>query len=753
MGRRRRFVGRNPSVFSPFTGAFLLRFLMVLRQQEAQNKLHTRLTAIKLLGERPKAMIDFETRSDSDLKKEGAYKYSIDKTSKVLMMSYNLTGSPADTKLWTMYDPPPKALFKFLADGGALNSFNSFFEYCIWKNLCVAKMGWPDIKSTDLYDTADKLKANALPSGLEDAAQVLGVANLKDKEGKRLIDFFCKPKKPKGKPWFHNDPKDYPVEWRLFCDYCIRDTNAQLDVDYMLPALTPMSQSVAFLTDQMNWRGVHVDVAAASAGHQLVAKVKEFYNKEASKLADNAFQKCTQRAKVKLWLEGRGLSLPNMQGKTIIVALRNKRLHKDVRRMLELYQICGSTSVAKFDAIMRYVCPDGRVHELLNWHKARTGRWGGRGIQIQNFPRPTLPKWIDYKEVIKVIKTGSVRKLEKYARWIAKEDAKRVKIKNAKEPDKKRHKTPWLFNPMVVLISSLRSCICSELGTEFKCADYSAIEARVLLWLAGDDEALDIFRRGEDIYLDMASEIYEVPMKVLNKESEERPLGKETILGCGYGMGDKKFRTRCDEVADIQISPDMAKHVIKTYRKKYKSVVDFWDDLNAAALKAVRNPGKVVTCGYIKYVVKNLYRSNGSAYPILMCRFPSGHVTAYPNPQAKAVEKWGRIQYELRYDGYDSYTHKWCQLHTYGGKLAENVTQGVAYDLIAYGMSLLDLEQYKLVMSIHDETISEDEAGFGSLDDFELLLCTLPKWAKGLPVTSEGWVAGDDEFAIGRYKK
>lgn len=727
---------------------------MTARQTFAKTALATYLGSIDLGQGRKRAMIDFETSSNSVLKDEGAYKYSLDPSTKILMMSYNLTGNPKDTKLWTMYDEEmPQELFDWLVSGMAMSAFNSFFEYCIWMNVAVKQMGWPKINLEDIYDVADRLKANALPSKLEDAAETLGVANLKDKEGTHLIDFFCKPKKRKNKPQFHHDPKDYWDDWLKFCDYCIRDTNAQLDIDYMIPDLAPLSQAAAFMTDRMNWRGVHVDMAAAKAANSMVAEVKEFYNAEASKISGGVFEKCTQRAKVKAWLAEQGFTYPNMQGKTITVALRNKKLPKNVRRMLELYQICGSTSVAKFKAMLDYVCPDGRVHELLNWHKARTGRWGGRGIQIQNFPRPILPKWIDYELVIAVIKKASVPELEKFARWIADEDAKKVKAKNAKEPDKERHKTPWQFNPMVVLVSALRSCLCAELGTHYKCADYSSIEARVLLWLAGDKKALDIFARGEDIYLDMASDIYGVPMKSLTKESDERPLGKETILGCGYGMGHEKFRTRCDEVADIQISTDMAKFVIKTYRSKYKTVKDLWDELNKGAIKAVRNPGTVVTVGYIKYTMRYFRRRDGSKYPMLMCRFPSGHVTAYPNPTIKTTQKWGRDSYELRYDGYDSYTHKWCSLHTYGGKLAENATQGVAYDLMVFGMLLLERCEYNLVMTVHDECISEDEPDFGSLEDFEHLLCTLPKWAKGLPVDSEGWQAGDDEFAVGRYRK
>lgn len=1030
------------------------------RQQFALKKLKKHLDNVKKMLSRKRLTIDFETRCELDIKKVGAYKYSEHESCEVLMMSYSLTGRPEDTILWEKGQRPPMAFLALLKQPQyALNAFNSYFEYCIWKNVCVRKMGWLDKDITDFHDTQDKCKALALPANLEEAAKVLKVANLKNKEGTALIKLFCQPNPPakqkKGAPKW-NDATTHPDEWKRFGQYCIDDTKATISIELDLPDLSPFEQAVAWMTQQMNWRGVYVDMTAVRAATKLAEELKVKYNKEASILSGGAFEKCTQRAKVKEWFKTKGLPMKDMQGDTVNVTLRRDDLKPECRRMLELYQICGSTSTTKFATMVNYVADDGRIHELLNYHKARTGRWGGKGIQIQNLPRPVLPWWVDYCDVLDVVKKGSLPALERYAKEMEAEDKRRA-LEDGKT-------TWWKANGREILSSCLRAVLCAMFGKHFKCADYSAIEARVLLWLAGDERALDIFRRGEDIYLDMASAIYSVPMSSLTKKSDERPLGKEAVLGCfaqgtevltdsgwkdiivvtkddlvwdgvewvscdgviyqgdkevidlwdvkltpehlclttngwlqacqmlenaeniqfqkstngltnlpctatasvqpdvskpyyanvlavqdmntscliwhseklhvvthvpnenpvvltmsekvsssqlaklkevfesskhpakvqllsasiveipnskkigigkmhrhwdaqnakdflsenrisiipredylttctqdvqaiqntspitkgaesqcvnggttsktldkmfeswkdtqtvnqfltdatitkdihrkiaassttpkatktpvavydilnaglrnrftiktdkgamvvhncGYGMGHKKFRVRCDEVAGIKISAQMSEDTVKTYRAKYPLVPKLWKKLNAVAMEAVQTPGSVSEYMGIRFTVRRYGRM-----PILLCRFPSGHVTGYPYPRiATKQTDWGP-QDSIYYQGYDSYTNKWTELDTYGGKLTENVTQGVARDLMAFGMLLLSLVDYFMIMTVHDEAVSEDDEDFGDLADFELLLCTLPKWAGTLPVTSEGW-EGD------RYRK
>jgi len=685
-----------------------------IKQATAQLKSNFQEAKCRLAA--PRAMIDFETRCDIDIKNSGAFVYSNHPSCEVLMVSYNLTGEPEDTKLWTFDQPAPEELLDHVRAGHQLNAFNSYFEYCIWQNVCVPKLNWAFLTGMQqILDVADKCKALALPNNLEDAALAMDMANLKDPRGKALIRKFCMPKNT-GE---YNDPlspTNY-TDWEDFKNYCIRDTKAQLDLDNTLPDLSPKEQLVAWFTDELNWRGLHVDTYAAKAALELSEKIKEKYNAEASILSGGMFEKCTQRAKVKQWLSDHGVVMPDMQAPTIAKWLRKGNLPSNVRRMLELYQITGSTSVAKYKSMLSMTDPQTRrVHELLNYHKARTGRWGGKGIQIQNFPRPTLPKGTDYGEVIELIKQGSVEKIEKFA--------KEVKV-----------------TPMVVLVSALRSCITPVWENEFKSADYSAIEARVLLWKARDQRALDIFRRGEDLYLDMASGIYDIPLSKLNKDSPERFMGKTAILGCGYGVGGVAFAKQVEDMSGVKLSLAEAKSTVNKYRQRFPKVIKLWKDTEKLAIHAVKT-GRPATADGVTFYIDQFGEK-----PFLMCKLPSGHILGYPNPKIKIIEKsWGEKGVELTYEGMDSYTHKWAGLKTYGGKLVENIVQAIARDLLVYGMLLLDAAGYQIIMSVHDEVVSEDDESFGTLEEFEALLCHLPKWALDIPVTSEGW-AGN------RYRK
>ena len=665
----------------------------------------------------PRAMIDFETRCDIDIKKSGAFVYSNHESCEVLMMSYCLTNEPQDTKLWTFDQPPPQELLDFVARGNQLNAFNSYFEFCIWQNVCVPKLNWVELTGMQqILDVGDKCKALALPSNLEDAAQSMDIANLKDTRGKALIRKFCQPKR-NGE---YNNPLSLSnsVDWETFKTYCIRDTKAQLELDNILPDLSPKEQLVAWFTDELNWRGLHVDTYAAQAALELSDKIKVKYNAEASKLSGRLFEKCTQRAKVKQWLRGKGVVMPDMQAPTIAKWLRKDNLPSTVRRMLELYQITGSTSVAKYKAMLLMTDPKTRrVHELLNYHKARTGRWGGKGIQIQNFPRPTLPKSTNYGDVLTLIKRGKVSAIEKFA--------KQAKV-----------------TPMVVLVSALRSCITPVWENEFKSADYSAIEARVLLWVAQDQRALDIFRRGEDLYLDMASGIYNIPVEKLSKDSPERFMGKTAILGCGYGVGGAAFAKQVEDMSGVKLSLVEAKSTVTKYRQRFPKVVQLWRDMEKLAVHCVRT-GRATNHD----TGVTFYMDRFGSKSFLMCKLPSGHTLGYPNPKLRTADtSWSDKKSELTYEGLDSYTHKWTNLKTYGGKLVENIVQAIARDLLVYGMLLLDAVGYNIIMSVHDEVVSEDDEEFGSLEELEALLCHLPKWAVDMPVASEGWV-GD------RYRK
>jgi DNA polymerase len=279
------------------------------------------------------------------------------------------------------------------------------------------------------------------------------------------------------------------------------------------------------------------------------------------------------------------------------------------------------------------------------------------------------------------------------------------------------------------LSSGLRGAIVASPGHHLYVADYAAIEARVVLWLAGAEKALDIFRRGEDIYCWMASKIYD---KVCNKSDHpsERQLGKVAVLGLGYGMGAAKFVDSCAAYG-ITIEEDFAQQVVQTYRSQFWHIKEMWGDQEAAAIAAVRSKDRV-SCGRVAWLHE---------HPFLFCELPSGRRLAYPFPQIKPrATPWGDMRASLSYMGTNTYSHAWTRQTSYGGMLVENITQAVARDIMAEAMLACEWTGvYKPLLSVHDEIIAEAPEGEGSVKEFVGILETVPEWAEGCPIAAEGW--------------
>ena len=264
-------------------------------------------------------------------------------------------------------------------------------------------------------------------------------------------------------------------------------------------------------------------------------------------------------------------------------------------------------------------------------------------------------------------------------------------------------------------------------GKAFFGGDYASIEARVLLWLAEDERALDLFREGKDIYLDLAATIYGVEPESIAKSSIERQLGKQGILGCGYGMGHEKFMGTCDQYG-IDIDEGMARKVVETYRNRYNKVKNLWYDMERAAISAVET-GEMKFCGKIGW---------GMDGDFLYAKLPSKRLMAYYKPEIRMTETpWGKEKLTLTYMATNSVTRKWERDRTYGGKLVENVTQAVARDLMAEAMLRCEEAGYEVILTVHDEIVTEKENG--NVKDFEVLMSECPKWADGIPVEVEGW--------------
>src|ERR1035437_7603074 len=588
-------------------------------------------------------------------------------------------------------------LLEWISDGGLVEAHNAWFERSLWTNILSLHYGFPPIRAFQWRDSAAKAAAHALPRSLEDAVDALGLDEHKDATGHKLMLKLSKPRKPRKKEreagvtgllWWES-----PELFEQLYDYCRQDVLAEAALSAALPDLNAQESTLYVLDQQINERGFQLDQEAVATALTLIEQETCRLNGELKILTGGRVAKATQRAQMLRWFEGEGLILEDTQAATIDELLQHpKKLGRVALRGVEILRTLGKSSTAKYEAMQNWMAPDGRVRGGLIYHGATTGRWVGTGVQVHNLPR------------------GTIKNQE--AHWL--------KLKAGK-----------VTNIMPALSEGLRGVIIAGPGQQLYVADYSAIEARVVMWLAGQEDALDIFRRGEDIYLDMASTIYH--RTCTKDDAKERQLGKATILGCGFQMGASRF---VDTAAlyGITIDEDFSKGVVDAYRAKYPKVKTLWYDMEQAAVDALHrdNEGIPVECGKVEWLLAGRF---------LYCILPSGRRLAYPNPQLTPRKTpWGETRMQLSYMGVDSHTHQWKRQTTYGGMLVENVTQAVARDVLAEALTRLEATgRYRRVLSVHDEIISESSSKQSSAAVYEAIVTKNPEWAGGLPIAAESW--------------
>lgn len=688
----------------------------------------------------PKATIDFETRSEADIGDVGAWVYSLHPTTQILCLCYRLPHweegrvedwYPAFDEFGIPQAPLPEELFYWIQGGGLVEAHNAFFERSIWINVMVARHGWMPVPGNQWRCSAAKAAAHSLPRGLETLCKALGTHNQKDMVGSKTMLKMCKPRKPlkrdvvawalergvviKGTEW-KEMVKDLPPLWlftpEVFFDillpYCRKDVLAEEDAANMLRDLSPTETEVYLMDQELNERGVQLDPQAINTALELVGEIYTTLNAELIKITAGQVEKATQRARALAWLNERGVPITDTQGPTVDDWLKRKDMDPKAYRVLELMRALGRSSTAKYIAFSQFSDPrDDRARGMLLYHGASTGRWTGSGPQPHNFPRGDIK---NMSLAWDVLQTKDVPLIE-----LLYEDL------------------------MTVLSHALRGVIVASPGKELIAADYAAIEARVIFWLADEQSALDIFRRGDCIYCEMASDIYKREV-IKGVDFNERQMGKQAILGLGFQMGWKKFVDTCAKYG-IMIEPEFAKYVVDTYRGKYWKVKQMWWDQEAAAIEAVRFKGRTIRCGRIQWRVVDQF---------LYCKLPSGRRLAYPFPAiVKKSMPWDQsdMRDALSFMGIDSYTRQWVRQDTYGGTLVENIVQATARDLMADAMLRCEATGvYDVVLSVHDELITEVVKGRGSVKELEHLMSQVPAWAEGCPVTAEGWVGP-------RYKK
>ncbi len=648
----------------------------------------------------PRATIDFETRSSSpDLKKVGAYRYALHWDTKVLCLAYELPGCAP--KLWRPGLPLPFDLFFWIEQGGMVEAHNAEFEWCIW-NYVQVKFGWPHLPWKQLTCSAAMAAVMALPRSLEGVCDVLNTEVKKDKDGKKIMLRVARLKKPtvKAPDSWDEDPEKLE---KLY-GYCIDDVLAEKGVSAKLPDLSPLEHKMWRHTAMINERGIYCDLATCAKASEFARRFERELLSELKIVTNGAVKTAKQHAKLLAFLHAEGVQITDIQKPTVEAALQQEGLTYRAKRALEIRSILNRSSVSKFNSMIAMSCPDKRIRGTLMHHGASTGRDTGKGIQPQNYIYDKSGK----TDVPKII--AALQGLDY-------EDFRAV--------------YPNVFETLAYI---LRGMLIAAPGKKFVASDFAAIETRVLFWLANHDEGLQYFYRGEDIYVGMAKAIYKLSddaWKALDKETQKayRQLGKQAILGLGYGMGAKKFVITCKGYG-IHITEEFAKEVVKLYRNLHWAIPALWKDVERAMIGAVKYPTKVFSAGRCKFFMKGRF---------LVAQLPSGRRLYYCDPMVNERETdWGP-QDRLGYYAPNSQSKRWQYEETYGGKATENLVQAVAADLMREAALREEIAGFPIVMRVHDELIAEVDADDDCLEQFENLMSELPKWAVGCPVATEGW--------------
>lgn len=641
--------------------------------------------------------LDFETFSELNVKTVGAFRYAEHPSTDILCLRWNYPEDKDHVYLWTPDDDFEELddLFRAIELGEKVEAHNAQFEWCIWNTVGREKYDFPELPLKQLYCSAAKGAGCSMPRSLEGLGEALNTPIKKDKEGHNVMLQLSKPRKPtKNNPDPVFTKEKYPEKYERLYNYCGDDVLSEKSASNLLPELSPYERKVWMLDQIINRRGIYCDIQLCKIAVSFAEKFQKKLLKELVELTEGQVKTAKQVAKLKAWLHSEGVEIPDLQADTVDKFLDKDSVQGGARRALEIRRHLGKSSITKFKAMLSRACEDGRIRGTLLYHGAGTGRWTGRGIQPQNFIRGSIK---DLDTLFEVLSEGDLELFE------------------------------MLYeNPMDALASATRGMLRAAPGNKLIAGDYSAIEARVLFWLAGCLQGLEVFKKGEDIYKDMASDIHKVPIGKITKD--QRQLGKQAILGLGFGMGKPKFKTTCLGYG-MDVTDGLAGLAVNTYRTKYYQVPEFWKGMEHAAIKAVKT-GSVIKYRNLKWGVRGRW---------LFCQLPSGRKLAYYNPKIKTVaSQWGGKP-TLTYMSVNSYTKKWERTKTYGGKLVENVVQATARDLMVNSLFQVEKEGYKTVLTVHDEIVTEVKEDFGSPKEFEQIMERLPEWAKGCPVKAEAW--------------
>jgi DNA polymerase len=618
--------------------------------------------------------IDIETQSELDARKVGPCVYARHPSTKILCLAWASPAGPVHIEKGS-----PRPLGQ-LFDFEVLVAHNKDFEREV---LLAAGLIYGD---EPWEDTAAMAAAMSLPRSLEDLGEFFGFP--KDMEGNRVMMQLCRPRRPSAdNPDRFWTPETKPEAFERLYQYCGSDVRVMRELHKRMLPMSAGEQAIEELTSKMNQRGVTIDLAAIPHAQRCLAQATGHLEQEFKGITGRPVKSYAKVAQV--------LGMPDVRKPTVRKKLRDPACPPATRRALEIFTQLARSSTAKLDAMLARA-PDGVLRGALVYAGAeRTGRWSSMGVQLQNIPRG-----LDL-----AAQTDAFEAIYSDTLDLAFED------------------------PVATVADMLRGFLVGP----FVIGDFAQIEARTLAWLAGQDDLVQMFRDRGDPYCAMASRIY--GRTVTKKDKDERFMGKQVVLGAGYGLGAKNFRRILDETYDVVIDEPFAERVIKTYRKANPKIVKLWDRLEVAFRYVVKNrPGRIrvhadipIHMGFLSHAEENY----------AWIELPSGRKMYYARPQFDADDK-------VRYFGRNIYNAgKWELVTTYGGKLAENVTQATSRDLMAAAMLELYRAGFDLRLTVHDEVVAR---GKGRAEEFKAIMERVPRWAQGLPIEAE-------VFESHRYRK
>ena len=632
--------------------------------------------------------IDIETYSDVDLISCGVYKYSSSPHFEILLIAYSVDEEETVCIDVANGEEPPKEFMEMLLDDTVTKTaFNANFE-----RICFSNYYQHSFRPEAWRCTAVQAAMLALPLSLEGVGAVLGLDKQKMTEGKELIKYFCSPckatKSNGGRT--RNLPKDAPEKWRQFKTYCIRDVDVEKQIRQRLAKfpIPKREQEIYCLDQRINDRGIMVDRNLVNHAVACDLLYKETATARAYELT--GLENPNSVSQLKFWLKEKGLEVDSLAKDT--VKDLSMKAEGDVQEVLKLRLATSKTSVKKYEAIDRSVCAENRVHGLLQFYGAnRTGRWAGRLVQIHNLPQNHLP---DLELARALVSEGRYEEVELFY-----------------------ESTPNVLSELI------RTAFVAKPGCRFIISDYSAIEARVLAWLAGEEWRLQVFETHGKIYEASASAMFHVPIEEITKTSPLRQKGKISELALGYGgavgaltsMGALKMGLTEEELPGL----------VSTWRSANPHITAFWWAVDEAAVTAVRDkkPSKV---GRVSFEYKS---------GILFVTLPSGRKLSYVKPRMM-LNKFGREG--LTYEGIGE-SKKWMRLETYGPKLVENIVQAASRDILAEAMLRLEKEGFDIVCHVHDEVVLEVPDGKSSVEEVNEIMAVNPVWTEGLPLKAAGF--------------